>query len=63
MRGRTTITETFPRKMAALRRHASQLGGWDPEERLRAMAAERGKEVGVELAEAFTVLRFRDLEE
>lgn len=57
------ITETFPRKMAALRRHASQLDGWDPEERLRAMAAERGKEVGVELAEAFTVLRFRDLEE
>lgn len=41
----------------------AQLRDWDPEERLRAMAAERGKDVGVELAEAFTVLRFRGLEE
>lgn len=57
------ITETFSLKMAALRRHATQLRDWDPEERMRAMAAERGKEVGVELAEAFTVLRLRDLEE
>jgi LmbE family N-acetylglucosaminyl deacetylase len=55
------ITATFDRKLAALRCHASQLNGWDPEDRLRAMAAERGKEGGVELAEAFTVLRFRAL--
>lgn len=57
------ITETFDLKIASLRRHASQLGDWDPAERMRAMAAERGREVGVDLAEAFTVLRFRDLEE
>lgn len=57
------ITATFDRKMEALRCHASQLGDWDPQERMRAMASERGREIGVELAEAFTVLRFRDLEE
>lgn len=57
------ITDTFDVKMAALRRHATQLRDWDPEERMRAMAAERGKEVGAGLTEAFTVLRFRDLEE
>lgn len=56
------VTATFERKIAALRCHASQLGEWDPQERMRAMAAERGREIGVELAEAFTVLRFRNLE-
>lgn len=56
------ITATFDRKMAALRKHASQLHGWDPEERMRRMAATSGEAVGVALSEAFTVLRFRDLE-
>lgn len=57
------VTGTFDRKLDALRRHASQLSGWDPEERMRTMAAARGAEVGVALAEAFTVLRFRVLDE
>ncbi|MPZ87088.1 MAG: PIG-L family deacetylase [Nitriliruptorales bacterium] len=57
------ITGTFERKVDALRRHASQLSGWDPEPRMREMAAVRGREVGVELAEAFVVLRFRVLDE
>jgi hypothetical protein len=49
--------------MAALRCHASQLAGWDPEPRMREMAAARGAEAGVELAEAFTALVFRVLDE
>ncbi|HVL98316.1 MAG TPA: PIG-L deacetylase family protein [Egibacteraceae bacterium] len=56
------VTATFGRKVAAIRRHASQLGERDPGARMRERAAERGREVGVELSEAFTVLRFRDLE-
>ncbi|CAN5815349.1 PIG-L family deacetylase [soil metagenome] len=60
---RVDVTATFDRKIAALRCHASQLNGWDPEARMRALAAERGADVGVPLAEAFTVLRFRALDE
>jgi LmbE family N-acetylglucosaminyl deacetylase len=57
------VTGTFDRKIAALRSHATQLNGWDPEPRLRTWMSDRGAEVGVELAEAFTVLRFRVLDE
>lgn len=57
------VTATMNRKLDALRRHASQLSGWDPEPRLRATAATRGAEVGVACAESFTVLRFRVLDE
>lgn len=56
------VTATFDRKIAALRRHASQLRDWDPEERMRQMAEESGRQVGVAHSEAFTVLRFRELE-
>jgi LmbE family N-acetylglucosaminyl deacetylase len=56
------VTATFERKLDALRRHASQLSGWDPEPRLRELAALRGAEAGVALAESFTVLRFRVLD-
>lgn len=56
------IGETFDRKLAALRCHASQLGDWDPEPRLREMSKVRGAEAGVELAESFTILRFRPLD-
>jgi LmbE family N-acetylglucosaminyl deacetylase len=59
---RVDITGTFDRKLTALRAHASQLNGWDPEPRLRERAGNVGKDVGVELAEAFTVLRFRALD-
>lgn len=57
------VSATFERKLHALRAHESQLNGWDPEPRMREMAAARGKEVGVDLAEGFTVLRFRVLDE
>jgi LmbE family N-acetylglucosaminyl deacetylase len=60
---RVDITGTFERKLAALRRHDSQLNGWDPEPRMREWAARLGKDVGVELAEAYTMLRFRTLDE
>lgn len=56
------ITATFERKLAALRRHASQLRDWDPAERLREFAARWGETVGVALGESFTILRFADLE-
>lgn len=60
---RVDITKTFDRKLAALRAHASQLNGWDPQPRLRDWATMAGKDVGIELAEAFTVLRFRVLDD
>ncbi|MGH8909481.1 MAG: PIG-L deacetylase family protein [Egibacteraceae bacterium] len=60
---RVDVTATFDRKLAALRAHASQLNGWDPEARMRDFGAQVGKEVGVELAEAFTILRFRVLDD
>lgn len=60
---RVNVTMTFDRKLAALRAHASQLDGWDPEPLLREWAGGLGKDVGVELAEPFTVLRFRDLDD
>jgi LmbE family N-acetylglucosaminyl deacetylase len=60
---RVDVTGTFDRKMAALRAHTSQLNGWDPEPRMREFAGRLGKDVGVELAEAFTILRFRVLDD
>jgi LmbE family N-acetylglucosaminyl deacetylase len=57
------VGATFDRKMAALRRHRSQLAGWDPEPRMRELASRRGAEAGVELAEGFTVLQLRVLDE
>jgi LmbE family N-acetylglucosaminyl deacetylase len=57
------ITPTFSTKVQALRCHASQLSGWDPTERMRAIAAQRGADVGVELAEGFTRLVFRTLDD
>jgi LmbE family N-acetylglucosaminyl deacetylase len=48
------ITETFERKMAALRKHASQVErSPDLRERLHRMAEALGREGGVPLAEAF----------
>lgn len=57
------VSEHFDAKLAALRCHTSQLGDWDPEERLREWAAAAGATVGVALAESFTRLVFRVLTE
>ncbi len=50
------ISATIAVKIAALRKHASQLREWDPEKMVREWAAEEGKEHGLEYAEAFKVM-------
>jgi LmbE family N-acetylglucosaminyl deacetylase len=50
------ITGTIDIKLAALRKHVSQLGDWDPEKMIREWAAEEGKEKGMEYAEAYKVM-------
>lgn len=50
------ITGTIDTKIAALKKHASQLGDWDPEKMIREWAAEEGKEKGMEYAEAYKVM-------
>jgi LmbE family N-acetylglucosaminyl deacetylase len=50
------ISDTITAKIAALRKHASQLGDWDPEKMIREWAAEEGKERSLKYAEAFKVM-------
>jgi LmbE family N-acetylglucosaminyl deacetylase len=50
------ITGTIDTKLAALKKHISQLGDWDPEKMIREWAAEEGKEKGMEYAEAYKVM-------
>ncbi len=50
------VTETMDVKLAALRKHASQLGEWDPEKMLREWAEEQAKEKGLKYAEAYKVM-------
>jgi LmbE family N-acetylglucosaminyl deacetylase len=50
------ITPTIELKISALRKHASQLGDWDPEKMIREWATEEGKEHGLEYAEAYKVM-------
>lgn len=54
------ITETIDLKITALKKHASQLGEWDPEQMLREWAQEEGKEKGIPYAEAFKVMVLED---
>jgi len=44
------ISSTLDIKIAALKKHASQLGNWDPEKMLHEWAAEEGKDHGCEYA-------------
>jgi LmbE family N-acetylglucosaminyl deacetylase len=48
--------ETLELKITALKKHASQLGDWDPAEMMREWAAETGKEHDLKSAEAFKVM-------
>ncbi len=57
------ITETLDQKIAALKQHASQIGGWDPAEWITAWAAEVGKEKGLAYAESFLVITLVQPEE
>lgn len=50
------ITASIDLKVAALKKHASQLGEWDPEKVIRDWAAEEGKEKGMPYAEAYKVM-------
>jgi LmbE family N-acetylglucosaminyl deacetylase len=47
------ISETLERKIRALRRHKSQMGDWDPTERITQWARERGAEREMAYAEVF----------
>jgi LmbE family N-acetylglucosaminyl deacetylase len=50
------ISETIETKIEALKKHASQLGDWNPEERMREWAAEDGKEKEIPFAESYKVM-------
>lgn len=50
------ISATIEFKIAALRRHASQMGGWDPGEMIKSWNAETGREKGLAYAESFRVI-------
>lgn len=56
------ITTTLDLKIEALRKHASQLGKWDPSPMIRQWAAESGKKVGFAYAEAFYRITLRPVE-
>lgn len=50
------IGETLQLKIAALKKHVSQVGDWDPTEWITAWAAEAGQEKGLACAESFRVI-------
>jgi LmbE family N-acetylglucosaminyl deacetylase len=50
------ISGTIEQKIAALKKHASQMGDWDPTERIKEWSAGTGKEKGLAFAESFRVI-------
>jgi LmbE family N-acetylglucosaminyl deacetylase len=50
------ITETIDQKIEALKQHASQMGDWDPTERIKGWNAEVGKEKEFAYAESYRVI-------
>jgi len=50
------ITDTMELKLAALREHASQLGDWDPRDRVTTRNAAMGQERGMVYAEKYRVI-------
>lgn len=50
------VTETIDQKIAALKKHASQMGDWDPTEMIKEWAAENGKEKELAYAESYRVI-------
>lgn len=57
------ITDTIDTKIEALKKHASQLGDWDPADMMRQWAAESGKKVGFDYAEAYYRITLRSFDE
>jgi LmbE family N-acetylglucosaminyl deacetylase len=54
------ISETIDLKIEALRKHASQIEGWDPGDQLRNWAADNGKQVGYKYAETYWRVTLKD---
>ncbi len=54
------ITETMDLKIEALRQHASQLGDWDPEERIKGWNRSLGERVGFPFAEAYRRITLKE---
>jgi LmbE family N-acetylglucosaminyl deacetylase len=50
------VTEAIEQKIAALKQHASQMGDWDPTERIKEWNAEMGKEKGLAYAECYRLI-------
>jgi len=50
-------TDTIELKITALRKHASQMGDWDPSDEMRRWGAEAGKAHGLAYAESFRVMK------
>ena len=50
------IEETMDLKIAALKKHQSQIPGWDPEPIIRNLAERQGRARGIKYAEAFKVI-------
>jgi LmbE family N-acetylglucosaminyl deacetylase len=57
------ISDTIDLKLKALRQHASQLGDWEPDERIKTWNAEVGKKVGFKYAEGFHRIVLKEIEE
>jgi len=50
------ISETIENKITALRRHASQMGDWDPTDMIKRWNAEVGTKKGMQYAESYRVV-------
>ena len=50
------ISETIETKIAALKQHASQMGDWDPTDRIKEWNASVGEEKGMDFAENYRVI-------
>ena len=57
------ITETIDLKIEALRQHVSQIGDWNPEERIKEWNSGSGKQVGFKYAEGFRKITLKEIEE
>lgn len=56
------ISDTIDTKIEALKAHKSQMGDWDPTDRIRAWSAEVGKKVGFAHAESYFRIVLKDVE-
>lgn len=57
------ISETLDLKIEALRQHVSQLGDWDPTERLKEWSSEVGAKVGFAHAESYYRITLKAIEQ